>query len=186
MFLKSFSSLFLVMMLLVSVGCSGANFIPVRPGAGEFAGKTLGLRTVSSVEALAPTDKKSWLEYCIPEVTYTWKVFKNTSWDVPCSAEKEIQPTANHSVATGYVAGIAGPVLQAGAIVGGAALIRDGMKHSGSTNNTNVSGGNSSANSNATGGAGGVGKGGKGGNGFGGQGGNGGNGGNGGGGGEDR
>ena len=154
MFLKSFSVLCVAVVMLVSVGCSGASFIPVRPGNAEFAGKTLGMRTVSSVEALAPTDKKSWLEYCVPDVTYTWKVFKNTSWDVPCIAEKEIQPTANHSVATGYVAGIAGPVLQAGAIVGGAALIGDGIRHSGST--TNNSNGNTNTNT-AKGGKGGAG-----------------------------
>lgn len=58
MFSKLTVSFLAVLMLVVSLGCSGQNFIPVRPGNGEFLGTTLGLRTVASVEALAPTDKK--------------------------------------------------------------------------------------------------------------------------------
>ena len=144
MFLKSFSSLFLMVMLLVSVGCSGANFTVVRDGSGAHTGTVLGMRSVVDVRALAPTDKLSWLEYCTPEVTRSLKVFSSTAY-VNCELENQILPVAKNSVSTGYVAGIAGPVLQAGAIVGGAALIGDGIRHSGSTTTNNTTGGSSNA-----------------------------------------
>jgi len=153
MFLKSFSVLCVAVVMLVSVGCSGANFTVVRDGSGTHTGTVLGMRSVADVRALAPTDKLSWLEYCTPEVTRSLKVFSSTDY-INCELENQILPVAKNSVSTGYVAGIAGPVLQAGAIVGGAALIGDGIRHSGST--TNNSNGNSNSNT-AKGGKGGAG-----------------------------
>lgn len=146
MFLKSFSVLCVAVVMLVSVGCSGANFTVVRDGSGTHTGTVLGMRSVADVRALAPTDKLSWLEYCTPEVTRSLKVFSSTDY-INCELENQILPVAKNSVSTGYVAGIAGPVLQAGAIVGGAALIGDGIRHSGSTttNNNNTTGGSSNA-----------------------------------------
>ena len=58
----------------------------------------------------------------------------------------EVQRTPNTT--PGLIAGLIAPMLQAGAIVGGAALIGDGLKHSGSqTNVQNDSSSNSSSNS---------------------------------------
>jgi hypothetical protein len=104
------------------------------------------MRSVVDVRALSPTDKLSWLEYCKPQTTENFVMMTSTEY-VDCELEKEIMPVAKNAVATGYVSGIAGPVLQSGAIVGGAALLGNGIRQSGSStvNNNSMSGGSSNA-----------------------------------------
>ena len=150
---RSISSFICAILLLVSFGCSGQNFVVVRDGSGVNAGKVLGMRTVADVRAFAPTDKLTWLENCDVVTTHTLKVFSSTDY-VNCVEDAPLLAIARNNVSTGYVAGIAGPVLQAGAIVGGAALIGNGIRQSGST--TNNSNGNSNTNT-AKGGKGGAG-----------------------------
>jgi hypothetical protein len=132
---RSISAFICAILLLVSFGCSSQNFVVVRDGTGAHAGKVLGMRTVADVRALAPTDKLTWLEYCEAVTTHTLEVFSSTDY-VNCVEDSGLLAIARNSVSTGYVAGIAGPVLQAGAIVGGAALIGNGISKSGSTTNT--------------------------------------------------
>jgi uncharacterized membrane protein YgcG len=181
--------------MLAMIGCSGQNFVVVEDAPRGFAqNQTLGLRTATDLGALAPTTKMAWLEVCDKVVAKSGKapapVYETISY-VNCAAADHHQAIADKSTSTGFVAGLAAPVIQAGAMVGSAALLADGIRDSGSrtTNNNNTSSTAKNKNSNentntnvngnnANGGAGGNGQGGNGGGG--GNGGSGGNGGNGG------
>lgn len=73
--------------------------------------------------------------------SYTYhKIYRCTDQNV-CIEEFQ-SPTLQ----PGMVSSLVAPVIQAGAIVGGAAILSEGIRKSGSTTNQNVSGGNSSAN----------------------------------------
>lgn len=195
--MKTVSTFLTAMALLALVACSGQNFVVVEDAPHGFGPtQTLGLRTATDLGALAPTTKMAWLEVCDKVVTKTGKapapVYETIEY-VHCAAADHHQAIADKSTSTGFVAGLAAPVISAGAMVGSAALLADGIRDSGSrttnNNNTTSSAKNKNANdntntnvngNNANGGAGGNGQGGNGGNGQGGNGGGGGNGGSGG------
>ena len=142
---KGLSVLFSFMMLLI-VGCSTNSFVPVH---NLTETTTLGQRTVSDPHAFAPGTQRSWLEVCQRQVSADKK--KTVTYVEPCTSV--ILDGTQFATFSPYVTGIATPVIQAGAIVGGAALIGNGLRHSGST--TNNSNGNSNTNT-ANGGTGGV------------------------------
>ena len=139
---KGLSVLFSFMMLLI-VGCSTNSFVPVH---NLTETTTLGQRTVSDPHAFAPGTQRSWLEVCQRQVSADKK--KTVTYVEPCTSV--ILDGTQFATFSPYVTGIATPVIQAGAIVGGAALIGNGIRHSGST--TNNSNGNTNT---ATGGKGG-------------------------------
>ena len=186
--MKTVSTFLTAMALLALVACSGQNFVVVEDAPHGFGPtQTLGLRTATDLGALAPTTKMAWLEVCDKVVTKTGKapapVYETIEY-VHCAAADHHQAIADKSTSTGFVAGLAAPVISAGAMVGSAALLADGIRDSGSrttnNNNTTSSAKNKNTNSNvngnsnnANGGAGGNGQGGNGGaGGNGGQGGN--------------
>ena len=135
---KGLSVLFSFMMLLI-VGCSTNSFVPVH---NLTETTTLGQRTVSDPHAFAPGTQRSWLEVCQRQVSADKK--KTVTYVEPCTSV--ILDGTQFATFSPYVTGIATPVIQAGAIVGGAALIGNGLRHSGST--TNNSNGNSNTNTN--------------------------------------
>ena len=139
---KGLSVLFSFMMLLI-VGCSTNSFVPVH---NLTETTTLGQRTVSDPHAFAPGTQRSWLEVCQRQVSADKK--KTVTYVEPCTSV--ILDGTQFATFSPYVTGIATPVIQAGAIVGGAALIGNGIAKSGST--TNNSNGNTNT---ATGGKGG-------------------------------
>jgi uncharacterized membrane protein YgcG len=177
------------------VGCSGQSFVVIEDAPHGFAAnQTLGLRTATDLGALAPTTKMAWLEVCDKEVTESKKVVVKDSRDstpaytevkyVHCAPADHLQQIADKSTSTGYIAGVAAPVIQGAAIAYAGHEIGRGIAHSGSRTTNNASNGNTNSNSatngNSNNATGGNGQGGNGGNGGNGQGGNGGNGGNGG------
>lgn len=163
---KGLSVLFSFMMLLI-VGCSTNSFVPVH---NLTETTTLGQRTVSDPHAFAPGTQRSWLEVCQRQVSADKS--KTVTYVEPCTSV--ILDGTQFATFSPYVTGIATPVIQAGAIVGGAALIGNGLRHSGSTTNStnnanggsgnggaggsssssvgNVGGGNSTSTSTSTGG----------------------------------
>jgi hypothetical protein len=192
MFMKSLRhSMLAVSMLFVfalMTACSSVSFLPITAVGPD---RMLGQRTVNEMNALAPSVQRSWTEVCnvlIVQHTAPWD-WSETLYEPPC--DPVVIPGANYANSPGYIAGLAAPLIQAGAIVGGAYLIGDGIKHSGSkttnnngassnvsgntngnSNNANAHGGNANAHGgNAQGGQGGVGNGGQGGVGNGGEGG---------------
>jgi hypothetical protein len=186
--MKTVSTFLTAMAMLALVACSGQNFVVIEDAPHGFGpNQTLGLRTATDLGALAPTTKMAWLEVCDKVVTTTGKnpapVYTDTQY-VNCGPADHYQQIADKSTSTGFVAGLAAPVIQAGAMLGSAAILADGIRDSGSrtTNNntTTSSAKNKNTNSNvngnsnnANGGAGGNGQGGNGGaGGNGGQGGN--------------
>lgn len=136
---KGLSALFSLMVLLI-VGCAGTSFVPVH---NYDNGTTLGQRTVSNPMGFAPGAQTTWMETC------TRKVVKgafgaSTTYVEPCEV---VNITGTHFVSfSPYVTGLATPIIQGGAIVGGAALIGNGISQSGSrssnsTTNTNSASG---------------------------------------------
>lgn len=169
--------------MLALVGCSGQSFVVIEDAPHGFAAtQTLGMRSATDLGALAPTTKMAWLEVCDKVVTKTGKqpapVYETTNY-VNCAPADHLQAIADKSTSTGYIAGVAAPVIQGAAIAYAGHEIGRGIAQSGSRTTNNAANGNTNTNSNvngnnANGGAGGNGNGGVG---NGGQGGNGGNGG---------
>lgn len=155
MFHKSVFSTICIMLMLVSFGCSTNSFLPVHEyGVLSKNGTTLGQRTVSDPHAFSPGTQRSWLEVCQRKVTEGTVYGTNVDYVQPC----EVSTLATNFVTfSPYVTGIATPIIQAGAIVGGAALLADGIRDSASrttnsTSNTssvgNVGGGSATQNVN--------------------------------------
>lgn len=183
--LSTFGSMALV---LAMIGCSGQNFVVIEDAPHGFASnQTLGMRTATDLGAVAPTTKMAWLEVCDKQVKKTGAFsdrgasqYEQVSY-VNCQPADHLQQIADKSTTTGYIAGVAAPVIQGAAIAYAGHEIGKGIGNSGSrtTNNNGNSSGNSAVNSNSNGNSNSA-NGGQGGNGHGGNGGNGGHGGSGG------
>lgn len=149
MFSKTVFSTICIMLMLVSLGCSTNSFLPVHEyGVLSQSGTTLGQRTVSDPHAFSPGTQRSWLEVCQRKVTEGTVYGTNVDYVQPC----EVSTLATNFVTfSPYVTGIATPIIQAGAIVGGAALLADGIRDSASrtTNSTTNTNGASNNNTNS-------------------------------------
>lgn len=134
------------------LGCSGVSRVYIADYA--TGGKALIQTTVSDPHAFAPTTQRSWLELCEkatpkPRVMRAGnEAIELRDYDyVNCQRQGDVQFTT----ASGYITGLAGPLLYSGAAVGAAALIGDGLAESGDrssnstttnqTTNTTIKGG---------------------------------------------
>jgi hypothetical protein len=125
--------------VVLLVGCAGVSRVPLDKA---LTARQVVMTTVSDPHAWAPTTQRSWLELCDvtakpafdDKYSFEWvHTFQN------CVPSGEVQFTS----ATGYVAGLVGPVLYSGAALGSAALIGPlGLAKSGPT--VNQSGGGAS------------------------------------------
>lgn len=133
-----------LVMTVFLAACSTNSFLPINTVGNQM----MGQRTVSDLHAFAPTTQRSWVELCTvkKEVGVLWDT---TTFVSPCEPVTVVG--SNFVSASGYIASLAGPLIQAGAIVGGAYLIGDGISKSGSQTNVGQTngGGNSSSNSGA-------------------------------------
>lgn len=110
----------LMSVLCLSVsGCAGVSTVGY-----EMGGRWHVQRTISDPHAFAPSVQRSWMETCD----------KNDKGEYVNCAE---QGTVQFATTSGYLDGLGAAALYSGAIVGGSALIGNGLKHSGTSVNQN-------------------------------------------------
>lgn len=122
---------FLACSVLLS-GCARVSRVPLYE-LKEATGRVQVQTTVSDPHAFAPTAQRSWLEEC----TYERLPFEPGGEDYgfkDCSKATDPQFTT----ASGYISGLAGPLLYSGAALGSAALIGNGLADSRSTTSTSI------------------------------------------------
>jgi hypothetical protein len=125
----------LAIILLLTSACAGVSRIPLDE---KFSGRQPVLTTISDPHALAPTTQRSWMELCDVTARQNPEAVFYHEWQhkfANCTPMGDVQI----GTATGYVAGLMQPFIYAGAMVGSAFLIGDGLSKSGPT--VNQSGG---------------------------------------------
>lgn len=130
--MRSIGIAMVLIFAMVLSGCSSVSRIPVEQGK---SGTGLVMTTVSDPHALATTVQRSWMDIC--KVTASVPLVRGfllPEWDY---TYEDCRPLGNMEVTTssGYISGVAGPLLYSGAAVGAAALIGDGLSKSGPTVN---------------------------------------------------
>lgn len=114
----------LLSLILVSLsGCGTITAVGYPTGDGTY----MVMRTMTDPHSMSATMQRNWLEIC---TTKTHNDYVN------CVMMPDSQQFVSQQ---GYLATIAGPVMQTGAIVGGAALIGNGIAKSGDTTTNNAS-----------------------------------------------
>jgi hypothetical protein len=112
----------LTLLLLLASGCGTITTVGYPTGDGTY----MVMRTMTDPHSMSATVQRNWLEVC---TTKTHNDYINCV----------MMPNSQQFVSQqGYIATIAGPVMQTGAILGGAALIGNGIAKSGSTTNNTV------------------------------------------------
>lgn len=116
--------------VIVLTACSGVSRVPLALHGGEVDGKVMVQTTVSDPHAFAPTTQRSWMEVCDYKKTEDHQeVYSN------CDRAGIVQFTTQ----SGYLDGLGSAALYSASIVGGAALIGNGISKSGSVSTTNTS-----------------------------------------------
>ncbi len=122
-----------ILLILITVsGCGTITAVGYPTGDGTY----MVMRTMTDPHSMSATMQRNWLEIC---TTKTHNDYVN------CVMMPDSQQFVSQQ---GYIATIAGPVMQTGAILGGAALIGNGIAKSGSTTNNNVTQKQKNANNN--------------------------------------
>lgn len=129
------------MMLMVSVwmflsGCSSVSRVPLPLNTNPALQTTRALvqTTISDPHAIAPTTQRSFLELCSLSEESVLKIFTRIVY-TDCERQDDVQFTT----ASGYISGIAAPLLYSSAIAYAGHEIGRGLRQSGTTNNTTVS-----------------------------------------------
>ena len=124
----------LTIFVLTLSGCGTITAVGYPTGDGTY----MVMRTMTDPHSMSATMQRNWLEVC---TTKTHNDYIN------CVMLPNSQQFVSQQ---GYIATIAGPVMQTGAILGGAALLGNGIAKSGSTttNNTKVEQKQKNANNN--------------------------------------
>lgn len=125
-----------VILLSITVGCAGVSNVSYPLSDGTYHNQ----RTLTDPHAFSPTVQRSWMEICqakadAAEPDYT-----------QCSS----QGTVQFATTGGYLEGLGAAALYSGAIVGGAALIGNGLAQSGTTVNQAGGGAQQSQNTSAS------------------------------------
>jgi hypothetical protein len=113
------------LLLLGLTGCGTVSTVGYPTGDGTY----MVLRTVTDPHSMSASIQRNWREVC---QTRTHNGYTNCT---------ELPGTEQFVSSQGYVATLAGPVMQTGAIVGGAYYIGKGLSKSGTTNNNNTQSG---------------------------------------------
>lgn len=132
----------LALYVVAMVGCSGVSRVPYGI---EKDGTVLVQTTVSDAHAFAPTSQRSWLERCEYRTEKVGAIVVANQvrdrYDVHYTNCVPLSDV-HYASTTGYIAGVAGPLLYSGAVVGASALLGAGIADSGSTtsvtNSTNT------------------------------------------------
>jgi hypothetical protein len=119
---------------LVTVGCATNSVVPIS----QVGPETLILRTVSDPHALAPTVQSSVHQLCQTDDQVTWYGGTTVRYR---NCHEVVVPGAQLVTTTGYIAGVMGPVIYAGGILGGGYFVGRGLGHSGGTTTTTSTGG---------------------------------------------
>lgn len=128
----------LLVLLIVSLGCQSVSEVILD----KKDGTALVQRTISDPHSFSTTSQHTWLESCTltksVEVITSYEGNKYNKEVNNLSNCKQVSPYQSVS-STGYIQGLAAPLIQAGGMIGAGALIGDGLRDSGSiTNNSNT------------------------------------------------
>ena len=135
--MRTFAGLMFLVWAFVVVGCSGVSRVPVEKRNGLMHMQT----TVNDSFAFHPGSQHVFMQDCTIKVDKDGK----ETYVEPC---KSAHNDGSHFVSsTPILPGVVSTVVTAGAIVGGAYLLGDGISKSGSRTNVTNTGGNTSSSS---------------------------------------
>lgn len=123
------------MVSLLLGGCSGITRVPIL-NPGQTEGRVMVQTTVTDPHPFSPTHSRSWMEECDYHQEHDRFTLMTKHVYEDCSGTTHQQ----FATSSGYLDGLGAAALYSGAIVGGAALIGNGIAKSGSTINQNGGG----------------------------------------------